>query len=289
MSTSNIIQANSLTFTYAKASQPAIQEIDFSIKTGEIFGLLGPSGAGKSTTQKILIGLLKGYKGIVKVFGKDLTDWKSDLYERIGVSFELPNHFLKLTAMENLTYFSALYKQKKSDPQNLLDMVGLGEDGNIPVGQYSKGMKHRLNFARAFVNDPDLLFLDEPTAGLDPGNARRIKDLIQAGKEAGKTIFLTTHNMSVADELCNRVGFIVDGKISLIDTPRSLKIRFGQPTVRVEFVDQGKVANQDFKLNGLGDDLEFIRLLKNGGVQTIHTQEASLDEIFIEITGRRLQ
>jgi fluoroquinolone transport system ATP-binding protein len=289
MSTSNIIQANSLTFTYAKASQPAIQEIDFSIKTGEIFGLLGPSGAGKSTTQKILIGLLKGYKGIVKVFGKDLTDWKSDLYERIGVSFELPNHFLKLTAMENLTYFSALYKQKKSDPQNLLDMVGLGEDGNIPVGQFSKGMKHRLNFARAFVNDPDLLFLDEPTAGLDPGNARRIKDLIQAGKEAGKTIFLTTHNMSVADELCNRVGFIVDGKISLIDTPRSLKIRFGQPTVRVEFVDQGKVANQDFKLNGLGDDLEFIRLLKNGGVQTIHTQEASLDEIFIEITGRRLQ
>jgi fluoroquinolone transport system ATP-binding protein len=289
MSTSNIIQANSLTFTYAKASQPAIQEIDFSIKTGEIFGLLGPSGAGKSTTQKILIGLLKGYKGIVKVFGKDLTDWKSDLYERIGVSFELPNHFLKLTAMENLTYFSALYKQKKSDPQKLLDMVGLGEDGNIPVGQYSKGMKHRLNFARAFVNDPDLLFLDEPTAGLDPGNARRIKDLIQAGKEAGKTIFLTTHNMSVADELCNRVGFIVDGKISLIDTPRSLKIRFGQPTVRVEFVDQGKVAYQDFKLNGLGDDLEFIRLLKNGGVQTIHTQEASLDEIFIEITGRRLQ
>jgi fluoroquinolone transport system ATP-binding protein len=217
-----MITVDHVTFAYAKTATPAVRDLNFQIAPGEIFGFLGPSGAGKSTIQKILIGLLKGYQGHISVLGRDLAAWRSDYYERIGVSFELPNHFLKLTALENLAYFGALYSHAPRTPQALLELVGLGDDGQLPVGQFSKGMKNRLNVARALLHDPQLLFLDEPTSGLDPTNARRIKELIAAQKQAGKTIVLTTHNMAVAEELCDRVAFIVDGQIRLIDTPARL-------------------------------------------------------------------
>jgi fluoroquinolone transport system ATP-binding protein len=284
-----MITVHDLSFTYARATKPAIRELSFTVEHGEILGFLGPSGAGKSTTQKTLIGLLKGYQGQVTVFGQDLASWKSDYYERIGVSFEMPNHFLKLTALENLTYFASLYSRETLKPQTLLDMVGLGEDGKTPVGQYSKGMKNRLNVARALLHNPELLFMDEPTTGLDPVNARLVKDLIQAQRRAGKTVFLTTHNMSVAEELCDRVAFIVDGQITLIDAPRELKLRYGKRTVRVEFQANGHTQQRDFALEGLGQNGDFIRLLQGENVQTIHTQEATLEDIFIQVTGRSLQ
>ena len=284
-----MIEVKELCFTYDKASRPAVNGLTFSIQPGEIFGFLGPSGAGKSTTQKILIGLLKDYQGQLSVFGKDLKSWKSDYYELIGVSFETPNHFLKLTALENLTYFAALYSRPTWSPQELLDMVGLGEDGKMPVGQYSKGMKNRLNVARSLLHDPELLFMDEPTSGLDPVNARRILEIIQLQKEAGKTVFLTTHNMVVADELCDRVAFIVNGSISLIDAPRELKLRHGERKVRVEYQQDGTMEWQEFPLESLGENETFIELLRNRPVQTIHTQEATLEEIFIRVTGHGLE
>jgi fluoroquinolone transport system ATP-binding protein len=284
-----MIEVKDLCFTYDKTSRPAVDGVTFSIQPGEIFGFLGPSGAGKSTTQKILIGLLKDYQGQLSVFGKDLKSWKSDYYELIGVSFETPNHFLKLTALENLTYFAALYSRPTRSPQELLDMVGLGEDGKMLVGQYSKGMKNRLNVARSLLHDPELLFMDEPTSGLDPVNARRILEIIQLQKEAGKTVFLTTHNMAVADELCDRVAFIVNGKISLIDAPRELKLRHGERKVRVEYQQDGRMEWQEFPLESLGENETFIELLRSRQVQTIHTQEATLEEIFIQVTGHGLE
>lgn len=283
-----IIEVSNLSFTYPKTSAPAIRGLNFNIEPGEIFGFLGPSGAGKSTTQKILIGLLQNYQGKVVVFEKDLQGWKSDYYERIGVSFEFPNHFLKLTAIENLTYFSRLYSRDTIPPQGLLAMVGLEQDGKTPVERYSKGMKNRLNFARALLNNPDLLFLDEPTTGLDPVNAKRIKDIIQEQKQAGKTVFLTTHNMAVAEELCDRVAFIVDGQIDLIDAPRQLKLQYGQPVVRVEFQANGGLEQRDFQLEALGDNDDFLAVLRKGNIQTIHSLEASLEDIFIQVTGRSL-
>jgi fluoroquinolone transport system ATP-binding protein len=283
-----MIEVNNLTFTYPKATRPAIQGMSFHIQPGELFGFLGPSGAGKSTTQKILIGLLKNYTGTVSVFGKDLTDWKSDYYERIGVSFEFPNHFLKLTALENLTYFSKLYSGETALPQALLEFVGLADDGQMPVSQYSKGMKNRLSVARALLHHPELIFLDEPTAGLDPVNARRIKELVKAQKQAGKTVFLTTHDMTVADELCDRVAFIVDGQIKLIDRPRELKLRYGQARVRVEYHGVNGTASREFPLAGLGENAEFLSLLRDHQVQTLHTLEATLEEVFIQVTGREL-
>lgn len=283
-----MITVEKLTFTYPNAPTPALKGLEFEIARGEIFGLLGPSGAGKSTTQKILIGLLKEYQGQVSVFGKDLKTWQSDYYERVGVSFELPNHYLKLTALENLRYFAALYGNPTQEPHYLLERVGLAADGNKPVGQFSKGMKNRLNVARALLHEPELLFLDEPTTGLDPVNARLIKELIEEQRRAGKTIFLTTHNMTVADELCDRVGFIVDGELKLIDAPRALKLRYGRRVVRVEYGPTGQATMRDFTLATIGDEPEFIALLRGGQIQTLHTLEATLEAIFIEVTGRGL-
>jgi fluoroquinolone transport system ATP-binding protein len=284
-----MITVENLSFTYPNATEPAIKGLSFGIVRGEIFGFLGPSGAGKSTTQKILIGLLKDYQGQVSVLGKDLKDWRADYYERIGVSFEAPNHYLKLTALENLRYFAALYGNATQEPRALLERIGLGADGDKPVSQFSKGMKNRLNVARALLHDPELLFLDEPTTGLDPVNARLIKELIEEQRSAGKTVFLTTHNMTVADELCDRVGFIVDGELRLIDAPRELKLRYGRRVVRVEYQHAGRMVTREIPLDTLGDDAEFITLLRGGKAQTIHTLEATPEDIFIEVTGRRLK
>jgi fluoroquinolone transport system ATP-binding protein len=283
-----MITVKDLFFTYAATDQEAIHGLNFEVEEGEIFGFLGPSGAGKSTTQKILIRLLQGFDGQVSVLGKDLRSWGYDLYERIGVSFELPNHYSKLTALENLKYFGSLYQNGFAPPQDLLDQVGLENDGPMLVSQYSKGMKNRLNVARALLHSPELLFFDEPTAGLDPLNARRIKDLIKSQQQDGKTVFLTTHDMNVADELCDRIAFIVDGKISLIDSPKNLKVQYGIPEVRVEYQSNGKLESKDFQLDGLGANKSFINLLKENNTRTIHTKEATLESIFIKVTGRNL-
>jgi fluoroquinolone transport system ATP-binding protein len=283
-----MIRVANLSFTYAGRQKTAVRQLNFHVAKGEIFGFLGPSGAGKSTTQKILNGLLRGYEGEVTVMERPLTDWGSDYYEHIGVSFELPNHYLKLTAVENLTYYSALYQAKTHPPQDLLAMVGLENDGDMPVGQFSKGMKNRLSVARALVHSPQLLFLDEPTAGLDPVNARRIKEIIRQQQAAGKTVFLTTHDMNVANELCDRVVFIVDGEIKLIDAPDRLRLQYGRPQVQVSFQQNGHVEQAMFELAGLAENGRFQKLLRDEAIQTMHTQEATLEEIFIAVTGREL-
>lgn len=283
-----MVRVEHLVFTYAGADAPAVKDASFTIERGEIFGFLGPSGAGKSTTQKVLIRLLKEYKGHVEVLGRDLRTWGSEYYERVGVSFELPNHYQKLTALENLTLFRTLYQGPTEEPQALLEMVGLEEDGNTPVSAFSKGMQMRLNFVRSLLHRPELIFLDEPTSGLDPVNARRVREIVLDLKRAGKTVFLTTHDMAVADALCDRVGFMVDGEIALIDAPRTLKLRHGERTVRVETVQDGQPQTAEFALAGIGGNREFLALLESSQVETIHTQEATLEDIFIRVTGRRL-
>ncbi|PKO14750.1 MAG: ATP-binding protein [Chloroflexi bacterium HGW-Chloroflexi-10] len=283
-----MIEVSQLHYRYPQAKADAVRGLNFSVHSGEIFGFLGPSGAGKSTTQKVLIGLLKGYQGNVTLLGKDLSVWDASLYEHIGVSFEFPNHFLKLTALENLVYFSRLYSRGTQNPMHILEQVGLAADARQPVETFSKGMRNRLTVARALLHDPQVLFLDEPTSGLDPVNARMIKDMIREQQNLGKTIFLTTHNMNVAEELCDHVGLIVDGKIAMIDTPRQLKLQYGQPIVQVEVRSNGKLLKEEFALEGLGGNSQFLNLIRTQPVQTIHTQEATLEDVFIQVTGRRL-
>ena len=284
-----MIRVQDLTFAYPKATEPAIRGMDFTVGRGEIFGFLGPSGAGKSTTQKVLIGLLRGHGGEVSVLGKEPRSWGPDYYERIGVSFEMPNHYQKLTGLENLRFFASLYRGTTVDPTKLLDAVGLGDDANKRVGTYSKGMQMRLTFARSLINEPELLFLDEPTSGMDPVNARNVRRMILELKARGRTVFLTTHDMTTANELCDRVAFVVDGKIAAMDTPAELKIARGQRAVGVEYRgENGRLDTAEFPLDGLADDPAFHAVLRNQHVETIHSREASLEDVFVDVTGRPL-
>lgn len=285
-----MITVKNLTFTYPGAGKQTLHGLNFEIAEREIFGFLGPSGAGKSTTQKILIGLLRNYNGTIQVMNRELSSWGQDYYEHIGVSFELPNHYLKLTALENLNYFASLYSGATYAPMQLLEWVGLKEDANKKVSEYSKGMKIRLNVARSILHKPKILFLDEPTAGLDPVNARKMKDMILELRRRGTTVFITTHDMTVADELCDRVAFITQGNINVINAPSVLKKQYGKRNVHVEYLNgTEKISQQEFPLDGLGENSAFINLLKSAHrIETIHTQETTLEKIFIEVTGQEL-
>ncbi len=286
-----MIRVEGLTFTYEGASAPAIRDLSFEVGEGEVFGFLGPSGAGKSTTQNVLIGLLRGWQGSIEVLGRPLAEWGGDYYRSIGVSFELPNHYLKLTARENLEYFRALYDGDAEPSEDVLALVGLEDDIDKPVGEYSKGMKNRLNFARSLLHRPRLWFLDEPTAGLDPVNAVRIRQLIRDRRDRGVTTLVTTHDMHTADEVCDRVAFIVDGKIAMIERPEALRRRFGTREVEVRWDGDGEVAagTGRFPLDGLADDDAFLAALRQPGIAAVHSQEATLEQVFVRVTGRALQ
>ena len=283
-----MIEVKGLVFTYPGAKEPAVNDLEFSVGDGEIFGFLGPNGAGKSTTQKVLIGLLRDYRGRVSVLERDSRDWGSDLYEQVGVGFELPVHFGRLTARENLSYFASLYQGETEDLDRLLGQVDLLKQADVRVERFSKGMRVRLSFARAILCRPRLLFLDEPTTGLDPLSARRIKDLILEHRERGATVFLTTHDMATADEICDRVAFLIDGRIALIDAPRELKVRYGERRVRVGYRVNETLEERDFPLEGLAENAEFLTALREPSLQTVHTQETSLENIFIRVTGQEL-
>jgi len=283
-----VVEVRELSYTYAGGETRAVDGIDFSIAPGEIFGFLGPNGAGKSTTQNILTGLLRGYSGRVTVWGQEMASWGGGYYERIGVCFERPNFYRKLTARENLAFFGSLYSSPLYDIDELLDRVGLGAEADHRVGQLSKGMQVRLTVARSLLNRPRLLFLDEPTAGLDPAGAARIRELIEAQRREGTTIFLTTHDMVAVDALCDRVAFLLDGRILLTDTPRELKIQHGRRRIAVEYRTGSQIVRKEYDLEGLGENGEFLGLLGSHPIETLHTQEATLADVFIRLTGRRL-
>lgn len=283
-----MIQVNNLQFTYQKTKKQAIRDMSFDIREGEVFGFLGPSGAGKTTTQRLLIGLLRNYSGSIQILGKERRDWSKDFYEQIGVAFDFPNLYIKLTALENLELISAYYQQPPVDLKRLLDRVGLLPDKDNRVENFSKGMKMRLNFIRAIMHQPRLMFFDEPTSGLDPVNAHVIKEIILEQKAQGKTIFLTTHNMTVAEQLCDRVAFIVDGQIVVTGSPGDLMIEHGKRLIKVAYAGNGSVEEREFEMTGIGHNHDFISLLQEKEVKTIHSAEATLEDIFIKLTGRNL-
>lgn len=279
-----MFKVENLHFKYPKNAEETIKGISFEINKGEIFGFLGPSGAGKSTTQKLLIKLLDDYEGIISYDGKQLSELNHEFYESIGVSFEMPIHFSKMTALENVNFFLSLYKQQ-ADVESLMKKVGLWEDRDKLVSEYSKGMKIRLNFVRALLNKPSMLFLDEPTNGLDPTNAMILKDMIRTFKQEGGTVFITSHIMADIDQLCDRVAFIVGGKIIELDSPRNLKIKYGNRICRIEYIEDNQTKTEEFLLDDIGKNQAFIKLLQEKQIETIHSGETSLEDIFIKVTG----
>lgn len=286
-----ILDARELSYAYPGAERKALEGIDFGIEQGEVFGFLGPNGSGKTTTQKLLTRILRGYEGSVSVFGRDLREHDDSYYNSIGVCFELPNLYEKLTAEENLGFYSAFFETPTDDAAAVLERLDLPVGDKRNVGQWSKGMKMRLTLARSLLNRPRLWFLDEPTTGQDPRHAVLIRRLIRERARAGASVFLTTHDMTVADELCDRVAFLVEGSIVLMDSPRTLKLAHARKLARVEYregPDTDKTLRRDFDLDVQREKSAFVDWVQNHDVVTIHTQEPSLEDVFLEVTGREL-
>ena len=280
------IMASDLHYSYG--DQVAVDGVDVEVPSGEILGFLGPNGAGKSTTIKMLTGQLIPDAGSIEILGMPMPAERTEIQRRIGVCFEEKNLYLTMSATQNLRFFARLFGMKGFDPEPLLDRVGLAERANDRVADFSKGMRQRLMMARTLVNSPDVLFLDEPTDGLDPVSARRIRDLIRAEAARGAAVLLTTHDMMEADELSDRVAFLNEGRVLALDTPEQLKLRHGSRSLRIRTRDgDAGVTEQVVALDDAALD-EVRHALAAGDVLTVHSAEATLEDIFVHFAGRGL-
>lgn len=280
------IHVEGLRFAYGDIE--AVKGISFDVAPGEILGFLGPNGAGKSTTIKVLTGQLRPGSGRATVLGHDVRADDPQMQARIGVCFEEKNLYLTMSGKENLDFFASLFGIRDPDAIGALRRVGLAERAKDRVASYSKGMRQRMMIARAFINSPDVLFLDEPTDGLDPVTSAAIRGTIREEADRGAAVLLTTHDMFEADELCDRVAFINDGTVVALDTVENLKLRYGTRSVRVRLRDGDGVREVELPLDDKGASARLAELAASPDLLTIHTEEASLESIFIQLTGRGL-
>lgn len=280
------IRVNDVRYSYGETK--AVDGISFEVAPGEVMGFLGPNGAGKSTTIKMLTGMLTPQHGSAALLGMDVAKDRKKIQARIGVCFEEKNLYLNMSAKENLDFFARLFGIKKYNSAAALERVGLADRQNERVKRYSKGMRQRLMVARALVNTPDILFLDEPTDGLDPVSSRAIRKIIKEEAERGAAVFLTTHDMNEADQLSDRVAFINEGRIEALDSPENLKLQYGTRTVKIRAKQDGSVIEKVIALDAddTGDQLKTAVVAP--GLMTIHTEEATLEDIFVKLTGRGL-
>jgi len=274
--------------SYAYGDEKAVDGISFDVAPGEILGFLGPNGAGKSTTIKMITGQLPPDTGTATVLGMDVVAETTRVQSRIGVCFEDKNLYENMSGRENLVFFARLFGIDGFDADSALERVGLDGRGDDRVKEYSKGLRQRLMLARALVNTPDALFLDEPTDGLDPVSARSVRRIIEEEAERGAAVLLTTHDMHEADELSNRVAFINDGRIVALDTPENLKLRYGRREVRVRVREGDEVRETTVPLADADAGEKLKAAVAAEGLMTIHTEEATLESVFIHLTGRGL-
>ncbi|MDY0002501.1 MAG: ABC transporter ATP-binding protein [Polyangia bacterium] len=283
-----ILRARGLVHRYGRAAKAvdALHGVDLSVRKGEIFGLLGPNGAGKTTTIRILTAQLAPTAGEAMVAGCDVVRDRRELHRRIGVVFDTPNLYDALTGRQNLVFFADLYGAPLGRIAALLERVRLTEAADRPFKGYSKGMKQRLGLARALLVEPQVLFLDEPTSGLDPASAHDVRALIREVADRGITVFLTTHLMELADQVCDRMAILYSGSVKALGSPRALKMAHGAPELVVRF-EGGEVAR--LPLGGAETPSRVAALLERGGVQTIATEEPTLEEVFLSLTGSALR
>ena len=281
------IRVEDVSFSYGDVE--AVRGISFEVAPGEILGFLGPNGAGKSTTIKMLTGQLTPDHGKAQVLGVDVTADDPEMQAHIGVCFEEKNLYDTMSAVENLRFYASLFGIKSVDTDGLLRRVGLADRAGDRVSKYSKGMRQRLMMARTLVNEPKVLFLDEPTDGLDPVSSQAIRALIQQEAERGASVLLTTHDMHEADELSDRVAFINEGTLHALDTPENLKLRYGKRSVKVRLRAGDGVVERTVSLEDDGAGEALKAAVGSPDLMTIHTEEATLEHIFIEMTGRGLQ
>lgn len=283
----NAVTVQDLTYRYG--DHLAVDHISFNVAEGEILGFLGPNGAGKSTTIKMLTGQLRPKEGRAVLLGEDITKNPDKVQAQIGVCFELNNLYERMSAEENLNLFAGLFGIRSFNAQSLLEKVSLADRRKDRVEGFSKGLKQRLMIARALVNQPKILFLDEPTEGLDPVSSESIRNLILEERKRGTTVFLTTHDMMEADKLCDRVAFINKGRIVALDTPHNLKQKYGKRALKIELEGaNGRLESHEIVLDEDSTTAAVQDIFQNRKVVTIHSEEATLEDIFIQITGRGL-
>ncbi|MFH2006826.1 MAG: ABC transporter ATP-binding protein [bacterium] len=283
-----IIRAAGLARRYGSGSKgvEALRGIDLTVSPGEVFGFLGPNGAGKTTSIRILTGQLTPSAGAADVAGCDVVRQRRELHRRIGVVFDTPNLYDQLTGRQNLAFFADLYRADRGRIDALLDQVGLADAADRRFKTYSKGMKQRLILARALLPDPQVLFLDEPTAGLDPASARRVREMIAEAQGRGTTVFLTTHQMELADQVCDRLAILYEGRIVAEDTPRALKHAHAAPLLVIR-----RDGHEPEKLSLSDPDTpeRTAALLRGGDVLEVATEEVTLEDVFLRLTGSALQ
>jgi ABC-2 type transport system ATP-binding protein len=276
-------------------TKEAVAGISFRAARGAIFGLLGPNGAGKTTTIRMLTGQIDPSGGSATVAGCDVVKDRARLKEHIGVVFEEQNLYERLSARNNLEFSCWLYGLPSSRVDEVLDLVRLRDRAKDKISTFSNGMRQRIMIARALLHRPPVLFLDEPSRGLDPIAAHEVRNTIAQLRDEGMTILLTTHLMEEADQLCQQVAFIVDGKLVANDTPRNLKLVHGQREMVVTLADEyhnkqnGHNAWQEttLKLDDAHDQQQLAHWMVQGKILAIHSREATLEEVFIEVAGVR--
>ncbi len=298
----------------------AVDDISFAVKEGEIFSFLGPNGAGKTTTINIAATALEPTAGTARIFGHDVVKEKGEARKRIGICPQENVFYEALTIEENLLFYGRMYRKSRNElasvARDLINKVGLHEKRNALASKLSGGMKRRLNLIIGLVNDPDLIFLDEPTAGLDPQTRRLVWEYIKELKARGKTILLTTHYMDEADELSDHVAIIDNGKIIALDTPFTLKQRHSSgDIIELKFKDSENEAERTIK--EIADELHFtdcgktgdgdvFRIAMHGGLKQIGgvigrlndaglsisdmaVKSNTLENVFISLTGKSLR
>ena len=260
-------------------NKTALNQIQFNVDKGEIFGFLGPSGAGKTTLISILTGQLKADEGTTQLLGKDTKDLAPEDLARIGLVGDSSGYYEKLSLEKNLIVYAKIYGLPNSRVDEVLEQVGLLESKKTIAEKLSTGMRQRMFLARALLNRPELLFLDEPTSGLDPMTSKKIHRLLEELKVAGTTIFLTTHDMVEATEICDRISLLNQGDLVEIGTPRDIIQKYNkEKRVKVTFTDHSvqEMAFEDLK------DQDMTQ------VELIHSMEPTLEDIFIQLTGEKL-
>ncbi|MCR8643425.1 ABC transporter ATP-binding protein [Paenibacillus sp. N1-5-1-14] len=279
----NIIEVNGLEKSFATFE--ALKHVSFHVKKGEIFGFLGPSGSGKTTTIKILTAQLKATSGSAYVFGVPTSQLQDPKYrKKIGIITDNTSLYGRLSVYDNLKMYCDLYDVPESRIKEVLAMVNLvGEEKKV-VSKLSKGMTQRIILARAFLHEPELLFLDEPTSALDPVNTKHIYEGLMKLKAKGTTIFLTTHDMQEAETLCDRVAFLNEGEIQLMDEPKKLRYERGSSTMTVVLSDGSEVTLP----KGPAGAEELYQYMQANRVVSVETNNPTLGDIFVEVTGRKL-
>ncbi len=263
-----------------------LQEVNFQVEEGETFGLLGPSGAGKTTLIRILTGQLKQTSGNVYLLETDTRRLSATQRRQVGIMMDCFGLYDRLSAYRNMAFYADIYRVPKSRIREILEQTGLWEARNCAVSRLSKGMKNRLSLARALMTDARILFLDEPTSGLDPATAKEIHGILEEQHKKGKTIFLTTHNMYEAEQLCDRVILLSNGSIVEEGSPEGICRRYNHLNrLRITLRDGRQIVLD----NGKASAMAVKEYLEEDRIAVIHSTEPNLESVFIELTGKGLE